>query len=144
MNDNSGPAGEFQNVTWTCATPGCRDELVERFHLPTDGEPSRALPPKPWTAEVGEAVGRRFFCPACSRARKLDLLDKDVTAIVRYENVDTAQDLAQTWQDEHRCLVCFNADICKLMPQPNGHPYYVAVSRCVAFEYSSELAEEAD
>lgn len=124
---------EFKTATWKCCTQGCGVTESQRFHVRTDGEPANALPPQPWTVEVGQDIGRAYYCPTCSANRRLDRRIAEVPKEVTYEDCISQEEVAEVWEREHSCLICDNIDICRMSPQPNGYPHYVTVSRCAAF-----------
>lgn len=124
---------EFKTVTWSCFTPGCDAMVTQRFHVATDGDPGRALPPQPWTVEVGQDIGKAYYCADCSAQRRAEQLIAEVPGEVTFEDCVSQEEVAEVWEREHRCLMCENIDICKMAPTPNGYPHYVTVSRCASF-----------
>lgn len=136
MNKN-----EFKTATWECATEGCLEKVSQRFHVPTDGDPEKAAPPEPWTFEVGEDVGRLFFCPRCSAVRRAEKRAAEIPAETTFDDCADDEEILETWEREHRCLICENADLCRFVPQDNARAFFVTVSRCLGFVFAPDRGE---
>lgn len=103
--------GGFKTVTWACA--GCGEEVSQRFHVATDGDPEKTnpLPPAPWSAD-SRGQGTVYLCGPCSARRAT--ADAEELTDRTFGDCETDAEALERWHELHLCFRCAASPVCRV------------------------------